>query len=86
MLDAPQGYVYVPVDVAHEYLLQTAHRMERRFRSLWCGLSRDFLSAFEMPTGPDAVRPLVAVDVRHRADPGILVGGEVLSDNFLCQS
>jgi uncharacterized SAM-dependent methyltransferase len=32
-LAAPQGYV--PVDVAHEYLLQTAHRMERRFRPLW---------------------------------------------------
>jgi uncharacterized SAM-dependent methyltransferase len=41
-LAVPQGYV--PGDVAHEYLLQTAHRMERR----------DFLSAFEgtgMPAG-----------------------------------
>ena len=67
-LAALQGYV--PVDVAHEYLLQTSHRMERRFRSLWCGLLRDFLSAFEMPTGmPDAVRLVVAVDVRHGADP-----------------
>jgi dimethylhistidine N-methyltransferase len=54
-LAAPQGYV--PVDVAHEYLLQTAHRMERRFRSLWVRpVERDFLSVFEMPTGMPAGR------------------------------
>jgi uncharacterized SAM-dependent methyltransferase len=58
VLDAlaePQGYV--PIDVAHEYLLQTAHRMERRFRSLWVRpVERDFMSAFEMPTSMPAGR------------------------------
>jgi dimethylhistidine N-methyltransferase len=58
VLDAlaePRGYV--PIDVAHEYLLQTAHRMERRFRSLWVRpVERDFMSAFEMPTGMPAGR------------------------------
>jgi L-histidine Nalpha-methyltransferase len=54
-LAAPQGYV--PVDVAHEYLLQTAQRMERRFRSLWVRpVERDFMSAVEMPTGMPAGR------------------------------
>jgi len=48
---------YVPIDVAHEYLIQTAHRMERRFRSLWVQpIERDFMSAFEMPTGMPAGR------------------------------
>jgi dimethylhistidine N-methyltransferase len=53
VLDAlaePQGYV--PVDIAQEHLLQTAHRMECRFRSLWVRpVERDFLSPFEMPAG-----------------------------------
>src|SRR3954451_15299600 len=44
MLDAlaePQGYV--PIDIAHEYLSQTARRMECRFRSLWVRpVERDF--------------------------------------------
>ncbi|NGO55679.1 L-histidine N(alpha)-methyltransferase [Allomesorhizobium camelthorni] len=54
-LAEPRGYV--PIDVAHEYLLQTAHRMERRFRSLWVRpVERDFMSAFEMPTGMPAGR------------------------------
>jgi dimethylhistidine N-methyltransferase len=54
-LAEPQGYV--PIDIAHEYLLQTAHRMERRFRSLWVQpVERDFMSAFEMPTGMPAGR------------------------------
>jgi len=56
VLDAlaePRGYV--PIDVAREYLLQTARRMEHRFRSLWVRpVERDFLSAFEMPTGMPA--------------------------------
>jgi dimethylhistidine N-methyltransferase len=54
-LTAPQGYI--PIDVAREYLLQTARRMERRFSYLWVRpLERDFLSAFEMPTGMPAGR------------------------------
>jgi dimethylhistidine N-methyltransferase len=48
-LAEPQGYV--PIDVAREYLFETALRMERRFRSLWVRpLERDFMSVFEMPT------------------------------------
>jgi len=58
VLDAlmePQGYV--PIDIAHECLLQTARRMERRFHSLWVRpVERDFMSAFEMPTGMPAGR------------------------------
>jgi dimethylhistidine N-methyltransferase len=58
VLDAfavPQGYV--PIDIAREYLLQTARRMERRFRSLWVRpVERDFMSAFEMPTDMPAGR------------------------------
>lgn len=47
-LSAPQGYV--PVDVAREYLLRTARRIERHFPSLWVrSVERDFLSAFAMP-------------------------------------
>jgi dimethylhistidine N-methyltransferase len=54
-LAAPQGYV--PIDVAHEYLAQTAHRMKRRFRSLWVRpIARDFLRAFEMPASMPAGR------------------------------
>jgi dimethylhistidine N-methyltransferase len=54
-LDAPQGYV--PIDIAREYLLQTAHRIEYGFRSLWVRpVERDFLSTFEMPTGMPAGR------------------------------
>ncbi|MFC7397272.1 L-histidine N(alpha)-methyltransferase [Chelatococcus sp. GCM10030263] len=49
-LAEPRGYV--PIDVAREYLLQTARRMESRFPSLWVRpIERDFMSAFEMPTG-----------------------------------
>jgi dimethylhistidine N-methyltransferase len=49
-LAEPQGYV--PIDVAREYLLQTANRMERRFSSLWVWpIHCDFISTFEMPTG-----------------------------------
>src|SRR4051795_1007451 len=47
VLDAlaePQGYV--PIDVAREYLLQTAHRIERRFCSIWVRpVECDFLRA-----------------------------------------
>lgn len=47
----------VPIDVAHEYLLQTAHRMERRFRSVGVRpIERNFLSAFEIRTGMSAGR------------------------------
>lgn len=58
VLDAlaePRGYV--PIDVAHEYLIQTSHRIERRFRSLWVRpIERDFMSAFEMPADMPAGR------------------------------
>lgn len=58
VLDAlaePRGYV--PIDISHEYLLQTARRMERRFHSMWVRpVARDFISAFEMPTGMPAGR------------------------------
>lgn len=54
-LAEPQGYV--PIDIAHEYLLETANRLERRFRSLWVRpVERDFMSAFEMPAGMPASR------------------------------
>jgi dimethylhistidine N-methyltransferase len=78
-LASPQGYV--PIDVAHEYLLQTAHRMERRFRSLWVRpVERDFLSAFEMPTGMPA-------DRRIGFFPGSTIGNldAAEAEAFLCQ-
>ncbi|GGC76249.1 L-histidine N(alpha)-methyltransferase [Chelatococcus reniformis] len=54
-LESPRGYV--PIDVAREYLLQTARRMESRAISLWVRpVERDFLSAFEMPAGMPAGR------------------------------
>jgi dimethylhistidine N-methyltransferase len=44
----PRGYV--PIDVAREYLRQTAHQMESHFPSLWVRpIECDFMSAFEMP-------------------------------------
>lgn len=50
VLVSPQAYV--PVDVAHDLLLQTAQRMERGFGSLWVWpVERDFMIVFKMPTG-----------------------------------
>ncbi|WP_235911873.1 L-histidine N(alpha)-methyltransferase [Mesorhizobium xinjiangense] len=49
-LCAPQGYV--PIDIAEEYLLQTAERMASRFPGLWVRpVACDFVQAFDMPPG-----------------------------------
>jgi dimethylhistidine N-methyltransferase len=52
MLDALRAPVgYVPIDVAEEYLVQSARRIESRFPALWVGpVNRDFLSVFDLPT------------------------------------
>lgn len=49
-LCAPQGYV--PIDIAEEYLHQTAQRMASRFPGLWVRpVACDFVKAFNMPVG-----------------------------------
>lgn len=82
VLDAlvePRGYV--PIDVAREYLLETARRMKHRFRSLWVRpVERDFLSAFEMPSAMPAGR-------RIGFFPGSTIGNldAEEADSFLAQ-
>jgi dimethylhistidine N-methyltransferase len=54
-LTAPRGYV--PIDVAAEYLAQTAWRIRGNFRSLWVHpVERDFVTAFDMPMDMPAGR------------------------------
>lgn len=49
-LCAPQGYV--PIDIAAEYLLQTAQRVASRFPGLWVRpVACDFVQPFDMPPG-----------------------------------